>query len=62
MQCGFCTPGQVVAAEGLLRATPDPSFEQIRQGMSGNLCRCGAYRHIFEAVARAASLRKATRP
>lgn len=61
-QCGFCTPGQVVAAEGLLRGTPDPSMEQIRHGMSGNLCRCGAYRNIFEAVARAASLRKATQP
>jgi xanthine dehydrogenase YagT iron-sulfur-binding subunit len=61
-QCGFCTPGQVVAAEGLLRSTPDPSMEQIRHGMSGNLCRCGAYRNIFEAVGRAASLRKATRP
>jgi xanthine dehydrogenase YagT iron-sulfur-binding subunit len=61
-QCGFCTPGQVVAAEGLLRATPDPSLDEIRHGMSGNLCRCGAYRNIFEAVARAASLRKATRP
>ncbi len=57
-QCGFCTPGQVVAAEGLLRATPDPTMDQIRQGMSGNLCRCGAYGHIFQAVARAAELRK----
>ncbi len=57
-QCGFCTPGQVVAAEGLLRATPKPTLEQIRHGMCGNLCRCGAYGHIFEAVARAAELRK----
>ncbi len=57
-QCGFCTPGQVVAAEGLLRANPNPTTEQIRQGMSGNLCRCGAYAHIFQAVARAAELRK----
>ncbi len=57
-QCGFCTPGQVVAAEGLLRATPNPTADQIRQGMSGNLCRCGAYDHIFKAVARAAELRK----
>ena len=57
-QCGFCTPGQVVAAEGLLRANPNPTTEQIRQGMSGNLCRCGAYAHIFQAVARAADLRK----
>ena len=57
-QCGFCTPGQVVAAEGLLRATPAPTVEQIRHGMSGNLCRCGAYGHIVQAVARAAELRK----
>jgi xanthine dehydrogenase YagT iron-sulfur-binding subunit len=58
LQCGFCTPGQIVAAEGLLRATPAPTIDQIRTGLSGNLCRCGAYVHIFEAVARAADLRK----
>lgn len=58
-QCGYCTPGQVVAAEGLLRRTPNPNIEEIREGMSGNLCRCGAYQHIFKAVARAAELRKA---
>jgi xanthine dehydrogenase YagT iron-sulfur-binding subunit len=58
-QCGFCTPGQVVAAEALLRATGEPTIDQIRQGMSGNLCRCGAYRQIVQAVARAADLRKA---
>jgi xanthine dehydrogenase YagT iron-sulfur-binding subunit len=58
-QCGFCTPGQVVAAEGLLRAASEPTIDQIRQGMSGNLCRCGAYRQIVQAVARAAELRKA---
>jgi xanthine dehydrogenase YagT iron-sulfur-binding subunit len=57
-QCGYCTPGQVVAAEGLLRSNPDPSFEEIRTGMSGNLCRCGAYAHIFSAVADAARRRK----
>ncbi len=49
-QCGYCTPGQVVAAEGLLRANPNPTLEEIRLGMSGNLCRCGAYVHIFRAV------------
>jgi xanthine dehydrogenase YagT iron-sulfur-binding subunit len=58
LQCGFCTPGQIVAAEGLLRATPQPTIDQIRQGMCGNLCRCGSYGHIFKAVARAAELRK----
>lgn len=57
-QCGYCTPGQVVAAEGLLRANPNPSIDQIREGMAGNLCRCGAYGHIVKAVARAAELRK----
>ena len=56
-QCGYCTPGQVMAAEGLLRKQPHPSPEDIREGMSGNLCRCGAYRHIFEAVRRAAETR-----
>jgi len=60
-QCGYCTPGQIVAAEGLLRANSDPSQEQVRIGMSGNLCRCGAYAHIFKAVQRAAALRKAGR-
>jgi xanthine dehydrogenase YagT iron-sulfur-binding subunit len=60
-QCGFCTPGQVVAAEGLLRKMPQPTIEQIREGVSGNLCRCGAYNHIFRAVQRAAELRKTGR-
>jgi xanthine dehydrogenase YagT iron-sulfur-binding subunit len=58
MQCGYCTPGQVMAAEGLLRRNPDPSLDEIRMGMSGNLCRCGAYDHIFKSVRRAAELRK----
>jgi xanthine dehydrogenase YagT iron-sulfur-binding subunit len=60
-QCGFCTPGQVVNIEGLLRKTPDPTIGQIREGVSGNLCRCGAYAHIFRAVHRAAELKKAGR-
>lgn len=49
-QCGYCTPGQIMAAEGLLRANPAPTPEEIATGMSGNLCRCGAYTHIFNAV------------
>ena len=53
-QCGYCTPGQVMAVEGLLRATPQPDLAQIRTGVSGNLCRCGAYAHIFKAAERAA--------
>lgn len=57
-QCGYCTPGQIVAVEGLLRANPDPSAEEIRRGVSGNLCRCGAYQHIFEAARRAAELKR----
>lgn len=58
LQCGYCTPGQVMAAEGLLRQNPQPSRDEIRRGMSGNLCRCGAYSHIFNAVADAAGKRK----
>jgi xanthine dehydrogenase YagT iron-sulfur-binding subunit len=57
-QCGYCTPGQVMAAEGLLRANPSPNLEQIRQGMAGNICRCGTYAHIFKAVAQAADLKR----
>ncbi len=57
-QCGYCTPGQIMAVEGLLRANPDPSAEEIRRGASGNLCRCGAYQHIFQAARRAAELKR----
>lgn len=57
LQCGYCTPGQIMAAEGLLRRHHHPDLETIRHGMSGNLCRCGAYAHIFKAVARAADLK-----
>jgi xanthine dehydrogenase YagT iron-sulfur-binding subunit len=57
-QCGYCTPGQVVAAEGLLRANANPSTGQIRTAMSGNLCRCGAYPNIFRAVHRAGEIRR----
>lgn len=53
-QCGFCTPGQVMATVGLLEANPSPSAADIRAGLCGNLCRCGAYRGIFEAAAAAA--------
>jgi len=57
-QCGFCTPGQIVAVEGLLRRNPDPDIDQIRTGVSGNLCRCGAYKHIFNAAEKASRLKK----
>ncbi len=56
-QCGYCTPGQIMAAEGLLRANPHPTLDEVQRGMSGNLCRCGAYVHIFSAVRRAADLK-----
>jgi xanthine dehydrogenase YagT iron-sulfur-binding subunit len=58
-QCGYCTSGQIMAAEGLLRAEGDPGVDAIRRGMSGNLCRCGAYPHIVMAVQRAAELKRA---
>jgi xanthine dehydrogenase YagT iron-sulfur-binding subunit len=57
-QCGFCTPGQVMSVEGLLRRNPDPTTDQIRTGVSGNLCRCGAYKNIFNAAEKASRLRK----
>ncbi len=53
-QCGFCTPGQIMAAKSLLARNAAPSHDEIRRGMSGNLCRCGAYQKIFAAVDRAA--------
>jgi xanthine dehydrogenase YagT iron-sulfur-binding subunit len=56
-QCGYCTPGQIMAAEGLLRSNPKPTLDQVRKGMSGNLCRCGTYVNIARAVERAAELR-----
>ena len=55
--CGFCTPGMVIAATALLQRHPEPTLEQIREGMSGNLCRCGAYPGIFAAVQQAAGQR-----
>jgi xanthine dehydrogenase YagT iron-sulfur-binding subunit len=58
LQCGFCTSGQVMAVEGLLRKHQDPTPDQVREGVSGNLCRCGAYAHIFEAAHRAAELKR----
>jgi aerobic-type carbon monoxide dehydrogenase small subunit (CoxS/CutS family) len=54
LQCGFCTPGQIVSATALLASTPSPTPEQIRVAMSGNLCRCGAYPKIERAILRAA--------
>jgi aerobic-type carbon monoxide dehydrogenase small subunit (CoxS/CutS family) len=50
LQCGFCTPGQIVSAAALVEATPEPSEEAIRHAMAGNLCRCGTYPKIEEAI------------
>jgi len=58
-QCGFCTPGMMMAAKALLDGNPNPTAEEIRRGMSGNLCRCGSYPKIFQAVAMAAKTTKA---
>ena len=50
VQCGFCTPGQIVSAAALVEANPTPSKDEIRHAMSGNLCRCGTYPKIEEAI------------
>jgi xanthine dehydrogenase YagT iron-sulfur-binding subunit len=57
-QCGYCTPGQIMAVEGLLRKNPSPDLDEARRSTSGNLCRCGAYPNIAKAVLRAAELRR----
>jgi aerobic-type carbon monoxide dehydrogenase small subunit (CoxS/CutS family) len=49
-QCGFCTPGQIVSAAALVDANPEPTSEEIREYMSGNICRCGTYPKIEEAI------------
>ncbi len=50
LQCGYCTPGLVVASRALLNANPKPNLEQIKRGLCGNICRCGTYTNIFNAV------------
>jgi carbon-monoxide dehydrogenase small subunit len=54
VQCGYCTPGMVLSAKALLDANPDPSTEQIKQAIRGNLCRCTGYTHIVRAIKTAA--------
>jgi len=54
LQCGFCTPGMMMAALELLRRHPDPSEAQIREGLEGNLCRCTGYQHIVNSIQNAA--------
>ena len=56
VQCGFCTPGLVVAAVDLLERSPEPSDDEIREALSGNLCRCTGYEKIFDAVRLAAQV------
>jgi nicotinate dehydrogenase subunit A len=53
-QCGYCTNGMIVASVGLLARTPKPTLEQVKQGLAGNLCRCGTHTRILRAVMRAA--------
>jgi carbon-monoxide dehydrogenase small subunit len=57
LQCGFCTPGMIMAAVSLLKDTPKPSEHQIREGISGNFCRCTGYQHIVNAIQHAAERR-----
>ena len=61
VQCGFCTPGLVVAIEHLLSQNPDPSEIEVKEAISGNICRCTGYGRIFEAVDKAVSVRKANK-
>jgi len=60
LQCGFCTPGFVISATALLASNPDPSDQEIREGLSGNICRCTGYQGIIRAVRSAASEMRAT--
>lgn len=55
-QCGYCTPGQIMAIKALLESNLNPTLEEVKLGVSGNLCRCGAYPNIFRAALRAAEL------
>ncbi len=58
MQCGYCTPGMLIAGQALLAENPDPSEADIREAISGNLCRCTGYQQIVEAIAEAARRRR----
>ncbi len=61
VQCGYCQSGQIMSAAALLAQKPDPTDEEIKLAMAGNICRCGTYQRIQEAVHRAASLKKVVR-
>jgi carbon-monoxide dehydrogenase small subunit len=56
VQCGFCTPGLLISAEALLRKNPDPTEQEIRKGIAGNLCRCTGYLKIVQSIEQAASV------
>ena len=58
VQCGFCIPGMVMAAQAVLDETPRPTLDQVREGLSGNLCRCAGYNRMFQAVLSTATSRK----
>jgi carbon-monoxide dehydrogenase small subunit len=62
LQCGYCTPGMILASIDLLKDDPDPSEEAVRQGLEGNLCRCTGYCNIVRAVRRAAQEMRVTTP
>ncbi|MBW2618235.1 MAG: (2Fe-2S)-binding protein [Deltaproteobacteria bacterium] len=62
IQCGFCTPGMVLAAKALLEANPDPTEMEVRAGIAGNLCRCTGYNQIVEAILAAAQTMQEKKP
>jgi carbon-monoxide dehydrogenase small subunit len=62
LQCGYCTPGMIMAAVDLLRENPDPSEQEVREGLEGNLCRCTGYQNIVSAVRAAAAQQRAATP
>ncbi len=59
MMCGFCTVGFVTSMTAFLNKTPNPTLDQVKQGLKGNFCRCGTYPHVFEATLAAAKAMKA---
>ena len=61
-QCGFCTPGLILSAKAFLAENPNPTADEVAVGMSGNICRCGAYPYIVKAVLRAADTLRDTQP
>jgi carbon-monoxide dehydrogenase small subunit len=58
LQCGYCTPGMILSGVDLLKNTPQPTEQQVREGISGNFCRCTGYQHIVNAIQRAAGTRR----